>query len=172
MASSVDGVVGFGVLPSPALGVQMHIRATPPRFWAVEVFGRVYASQNATVAAAASVRLASTSGGLAICPLHLESDRRLALDLCAGGEFAAIESASGGFSGAQSQTGIVVRLLASGHAAVPLGGPFAVRFGGELGLVLARDDFVYQDSAGTTHDVFNPSLVVAAADLGLLLSLP
>ncbi len=172
MASSIDSVVGLGVLPAPAPGVQVDVSATAPRFWTVEVFGRDYASQRRFVARGVSVHLASTSGGLAICPLHLKPARGIALDVCAGGEVAAIESDSEGFRVEQSNTVMVLRLLASTHLSARLGGPFAVRAGGEVGVALIRDDFVYEDATGTIRNLFNPGLVAAAADLGLLLSLP
>jgi hypothetical protein len=171
MASSVDALVGFGILPAPASGVQVDVSVMAPRLWAVEAFGRDYVSQRRFVAAGVSVHLASTSGGLAICPLHLKSAGRLALDLCAGGELAALESESAGFSLPQSSTVLVFRLLANAHVSVRLGGPFAVRAGGELGIALTRDELVY-GVAGATRDLFDPSLVAAHADLGLLLSLP
>jgi hypothetical protein len=172
MASSIDALVGFGILPAPASGVQVDVSATAPRLWALEAFAREYVSQRRFVAGGASVHLASTSGGLAICPLHLKSARWLALDLCAGGELAALESESVGFSLAQSSTVLIFRLLASTHVSVRLGGPFAVRAGGELGVALTRDELVYGVAGGATRDLFDPSLVAAYADLGLLLSLP
>jgi hypothetical protein len=171
MASSIDALVGFGILPAPASGVQVDLSATPPRLWDVEVFGRDYVSQRRFVAGGASVHLTLTSGGLAVCPLHLRSAPRLALDLCAGGELAALESESEGFSLAQSTTVLVFRLLASTQVSMRLGGPFALRAGGELGIALTRDELVY-GVPGATRDLFDPSLVAAHADLGLLLSLP
>jgi len=172
VASSLEAVLGFGVLPAPAAGVQVGLSVKAPRAWAVELFGRDYVSQRRFAAAGASVHLASTSGGAAICALHLESSRGLAFDLCAGGELAAVESDSEGFSVGQSNTVLVFRLLASSHISVPLGGPFAVRVGGELGIALVRDDFVYYEAAGAPRDLFDPGLVAAHADLGLLLSVP
>jgi|HubBroStandDraft_1064217.scaffolds.fasta_scaffold13001_4 hypothetical protein len=172
IASSVDAVLGFGMLPAPAAGVMVDVGASVGGFWAVEMFGRDYVSQRRLVAGGASVHLASTSGGLAICPLHLESARRLVLDLCAGGELAAIESESDGFSVARSNTVMVLRLLARTQVSLRLGGPFGVRAGGELGIALVRDDFVYEDLTGATRDLFNPALIAASIDVGLLLSLP
>jgi hypothetical protein len=157
MASSVGAVVGFGVLPAPAGGAQVDISATPPGLWAVEAFGRAYGSQRRFVATGgASVHFAATSGGLAICPLHMGSARRLALDLCAAGELAAVESDSDGFGSGQSSTAIFFRLLAGTHVSVPLAGPLALRVGGELGIALVRHDFFYSDAGGSPHDLFDP----------------
>jgi hypothetical protein len=149
----------------------VELSDTPPRLWEVEVFGRDYVSQRRFVAGGASVHLTFTSGGLAVCPLHLQSAARLALDLCAGGELAALESESEGFSLPQSSTVLVFRLLARTHVSLRIGGPFSMRAGGELGIALTRDELVY-GVAGVTRDLFGPSLLAAHADLGVLLSLP
>ncbi len=172
IAWGLGAVAGFGVLPEPAAGVQVDASATPPEFVPVHLFARDYVSQRRFVAPGASVHLASTSAGATLCPLHLERTRRIALDACAGGELAAVETDSEGLGGAQAHTATVFRLLAGAHVSVRLGGPFSVRAGGEGGVALARDALVYEDVARAQHQFFDPALVAVCLDAGLLVALP
>ena len=172
MDSSIGAVIGFGVLPAPAVGVQFDVSATAPRFWALEAFGRAYESQRRFVQAAASVHFGSASGGLTLCPLHRQSAWRLDVDLCAGGELAAVESESEGFGTGQSNTVMVFRVLANTHVSVSVAGPLAVRAGAEVGVALLRKDFIYYDVTGNSHDLFDTGPLTAAVDLGLVLALP
>jgi hypothetical protein len=160
------------VLPEPAAGVQVDASATPPEFVPVHLFARDYVSQRRFVTPAASVHLASTSAGATLCPLHLERTRRIALEACAGGELATVETDSEGLVGAQAHTATVFRLLARAHVSVRLGGPFSIGVGGEGGVALARDALVYEDVARAQHQVFDPELVAVCLDAGLLVALP
>ena len=172
MDSSIGAIIGFGVLPAPAVGLQFDVSATAPRFWALDAFGRAYESQRRFVQAGASVHFGSASGGLTMCPLRRKSAWRLDIDLCAGGELAAVESESEGFGTGQSNTVMVFRLLANSHVSVSVAGPLAVRMGAEVGVALLRKDFIYYDVTGNAHDLFDTGPLTAAVDLGLVLALP
>jgi hypothetical protein len=172
MVSSIGALVGFGVLPAPAVGVQFDIGATAPRFWEVEAFGRAYESQRRFVTANASVHFAAMSGGLATCPVHRERAWWLDFDLCAGAELAVLESESDGLGTRHSNTVTIFRLLANTHVSVPIAGPLALRAGGELGVALLQRDFIYYDVPGNSHNLFSTGPLTAAADLGVLFSLP
>jgi hypothetical protein len=172
IAWGLGPVAALGVLPEPAAGVQVDASATPPQFVPLHLFARDYVSQRRLVTPGASVHLASTSAGATLCPLRLERTRRIALDACAGGELATVETDSEGLGGAQAHTATVFRLLADAHVSVRLGGPFSVRAGGEGGVALARDALVYEDVARAQHQLFDPELVAVCLDAGLLVALP
>jgi hypothetical protein len=172
MAAAVGPLVAFGVLPDPAAGAQIDVSVGAPEHWGVLAFARTFESQSRSINSSVAVHLATTSGGAAVCPLRLGRARSLLVDLCGGVEVAALESVSQGFSAVQSNAIVVVRIVGDAHVSAPLAGPIALRAGGEVGVAPVRSDLVYDDAAGEQHDIFNPWLVAAAADIELVVSVP
>jgi hypothetical protein len=165
--------VGFGVLPSVAVGVRGGVIVTPPQMWALEAFGVAWGNQTAPAEQGAQVRFSVTEAGLAVCPIHLGREPRPTLSVCGGAEAVFFESESLGFEASKSSLSPSVRAVIPGGLSFPLLKGVAVRVGGELGLALSRNQFVYyQDGSQTAHVVSGSPLVMAECDTGLSVSLP
>jgi hypothetical protein len=169
---SASFALGFGVLPSVAAGVRAGVVVMPPRMWALEAYGVAWGNQTAFAEQGAQVRFSVTEAGLAVCPVRLGRETRPTLSVCGGAEVAVVESESQGFQSSKTSVDPSVRAVVPGNLSFPILHGVAVRVGGEVGLALMRDQFVYDDASRGVHVVSGSPLVVAECDTGLSLSLP
>jgi hypothetical protein len=169
---SASLALGFGVLPSPAVGLRMGVAVAPPRVWVFEAFGGVWADQTALAEQRAQVRFSLPYVGLTVCPLRLGGDGRPTLSICSGAELGFLGGASQGFTATRSSLDPTLHLVAPARLSFPVVGGVALRAGGELGVALVRNRFVYEDAMRTTQVISDMPLVTAECDLGLSISLP
>jgi hypothetical protein len=163
--------LGFGLLPSPAVGLLADVPVQPAKFWGVDVLGGLWGSQTTALAASAATtdfRLAF--GGLAICPLSAAPERA-GFEVCGGAIVGALASVGHGFSISQPKTGVSAYAIGSGALRVPLAGPLALQLRADIGLAIYRDKFRYVDANGA-HTVFEPAEPSATLAAGLSVNLP
>jgi hypothetical protein len=169
---AAQAAIGFGTLPKASGGVEVDLRATPPRFWQIDLYGGLWAPQTEPVQSHAQTRFTMAYGGLDVCPVRVGDPRQLAFRLCAGGEFGVVQSTSEGFDTMRSQELATLDAVVRGSLDVPLGSALALVFGGRLGLALLNGHFVYEDASSVQHDIFDRPLVTATASAGLAVTLP
>lgn len=164
--------LGFGVLPSTAVGLRLGITVSPPRAWSIEAFGGVWSNQILFAEAGAQVRFSLPYVGLALCPLRVGRSAHARVTVCAGGEVGFLESASQGFVGARTELDPTLSVVTPARLVFPIVGGVAARIGGELGLALIRNQFVYEGPTPSTHVVSSPPLATAAVEAGLSVLFP
>ena len=163
--------LGFGLLPSPAVGLLADVAVHPPKFWGVDVLGGFWGSQTTALAASgATTDFSLAFGGLAICPLSA-TPARAGFEVCGGAIVGALESVGHRFSISQSKTGVSAYAIGSGALRVPLAGPLALQLRADIGLAVYRDKFRYTDANGP-HTVFEPAVPSATLAAGLSANLP
>ena len=67
--------IGFGFMPSASVGALLATTLIPPRFWTMEFYGGVWASQTLAAGAGASARFTSGFGGLGSVRCGIEAAR-------------------------------------------------------------------------------------------------
>jgi hypothetical protein len=169
---SASFALGFGVLPSVSTGARIGVAVTPPSLWTLEAFGVAWSDQTVPAGSGAQVRLSVTEAGLGICPIRIGGDRRASLTVCGGVEVAVFESVSQGFETPKTSVDPSVRVVLPARLTFPVLRAVAVRVGGDLGLALTRDQFVYEDSANQKQLLSGSPEVVAEADIGVSAMLP
>jgi hypothetical protein len=162
--------IGYGFLPSVAVGAMVSTTILPPRIWPVEVYGGVWGAQRLAAQASASAELTSAFVGLGICPL---SARRTEISflVCAAGQVGVVGSAPTGFVTARGGSLPTVHLVVDAHLSFSLMRSVVARAGGSLAAALLRSEFVFDNAAGT-QTFFDASALAATADLGLAITLP
>jgi hypothetical protein len=90
--------LGFGLLPSPAVGLLADVAVQPPRFWGVDLLGGLWGSQTTALpASGATTDFRLAFAGLAICPLSAAPERA-GFEVCGGAIVGALASVGHGFS--------------------------------------------------------------------------
>ena len=169
---SAGAAVAYGVLPLAAVGFRVGVMVVPPWFGAVEVFGGMWAAQTVAADAGLSATLSPVYAGAALCPLRLEGATHVAFTACAGAQVVAVQSTGHGFAPSRDETNVATHLFVSGDVEIPIAGAVRGRVGGQAGAALTRDRFVFSDAAGGTQSLFQPPVLQAGAEAGLMVSLP
>jgi len=163
--------LGGGFLPSPSVGFLADVAVIPPGFWQVDILAGMWGGQTLSAVSRATADFSLAFGGLAICPLSVESPKRIGFDLCAGAEVGAFRSTGRGFSPSKSNTGVFAELVGTGVLRVPVGAGVAFQLRGDAGVAVYRDRFVYTDEQGK-QNLFVPSPATASAALGVSIAMP
>jgi hypothetical protein len=172
VTSAASFALGFGVLPSPAVGLHLDVTVSPPRFWALEAFGGFWGDQTVSVASGAQIQLSLPYAGLALCPVRLGHRGTTRFSVCAGSQIAFLSSHAQGFSTGHSSLDPGVDVVVPLRLFVPVVSGVGVSIGGELGLALLRDRFTYDDAMGAHQALPSRSLLNASSDLGVSVALP
>jgi hypothetical protein len=163
--------LGFGVLPTTAIGARAGVAVKPRRFWEVEIYGGAWASQTVSTLPGTSTDFSFIFGGLAVCPFALGARGGFEGAACAAAEVGSLASASSGFATSHAITRPTSDLVASARALVPLALRVALEARAEGGLAVLRNAYVYLDSANAQQSVFDRPLFNARLALGLTVDL-
>ena len=149
------GVTSLGLVRAPDVGLYASLLLEPPRFFPLEGFGALLLDDNATLSLAYA--------GAGACPLHHDGEV-LRLAGCAIGELGLFTATLP----ANSPGRVYLAGGLEGRGSVRLVGPFAVRFGVNAVVPIFRT----WTTDGTGTAAFRPSVVGAAADVGVGVVLP
>src|SRR5262249_43531557 len=143
-----------------------------PRAWPLEAFGIAWGNQTAEAEQGAQVRFSVTEAGFDVCPLSLGGGARPSLSVCAGWEVAFFASEAQGFAAPKSSLDPAVRVFSASRLSLPIARGFAARVGGEVGLAVLRDQFVYKDASKAVHVISGSPLLAAECDAGVAAAFP
>jgi len=144
-----EGAVDVGLLPTPTFGGGIAFGVDPIARLHVELFGGLYASQEATLASDATrgATFSLVSGGARGC---YSITRKIEIGPCLGAEVVSISANGFGAARVTNATSLTWGPEASAAALVPIAGPISLRAGAGAFFPLARQSFVIT-AQGTVH---------------------
>jgi hypothetical protein len=168
---ALGATFAFGLLPSVAPGLVLSASLEPPWFVPLESVLSVYLPQSIDSVAGLEASLFTLRGEGYVCPLsHL--GETLGARACLGGEVgllsaegAAVDDAE---EGLRAQLGVGLR----GRLGLRVAAPLGLYAAGGVAVRPLREGFDTVDEAGRAVELFRPSLVNGALELGAELRFP
>jgi hypothetical protein len=160
-----------GLLPRVDVGFAIQAWIKPPRFWAFEIGGVIWAPVTVGPAAGVGAHLSLAQASLATCPIA-GSRRGFHYNACAGFEVGVLTAAGFGFDQPFEEERIVAGATIRGRVRRALVAPLAVSIGMGISAPFVRGRVFYSDSSGVERDIFVASPVAGSADLMLDVDLP
>ena len=168
---ALGATFGFGLLPSVAPGLVLSASLEPPWFVPMESVLSVYLPQSTESPAGLEASLFTMRGEGYVCPLSHVGET-LGARACLGGELGLLSAEGAAVDDAEEGLRVQFGVGLRGRLGLRVAAPLGLYAAGSVAVRPLREGFATVDEAGARAELFRPSLVNGALELGAELGFP
>lgn len=168
---ALGATFGFGLLPSVAPGLVLSASLEPPWFVPLESVLSVYLPQSIASPAGLEASLFTMRGEGYVCPLSHVGET-LGARACLGGELGLLSAEGAAVDDAEEGLRVQFGVGLRGRLGLRVAAPLGLYAAGSVAVRPLREGFATLDEAGGQVELFRPSLVNGALELGAELRFP
>lgn len=168
---ALGATFGFGLLPSVAPGLVLSASLEPPWFVPLESVLSVYLPQSLESAAGLEASLFTMRGEGYVCPLSHVGET-LGARACLGGELGLLSAEGAAVDDAEEGLRVQFGVGLRGRVGLRVAAPLGLYAAGSVAVRPLREGFDTVDETGARVELFRPSLVNGALELGAELRFP
>jgi hypothetical protein len=168
---ALGAIFAFGLLPSAAPGLVLSASLEPPWFVPLESVLSVYLPQSTQSPAGLEASLFTMRGEGYVCPLAHVGDT-FGARACVGGELGLLSAEGAAVDDAEEGLRVQLGVGLRGRVGLRVAAPLGFYAAGGVVVRPLREGFATVDEAGAPVELFRPSLVNGALELGAELGFP